>query len=278
MNCSCTQTNRSSRAKPRLTRFWSGATDTGLVFWMNSAVTGGPSGERIGIAAQHRADARLIEHAHRADRARRALRSSSCSSDRCRRCCGTPRPLRVARRRSRPRCSSRRACWRRRCASARSRSRGGNRRACVSPTRRAKCFDGGDVAARDRRGPFRRARPQMRLELARRVGVSGRDRRGPPCRRETGNASPRRRARRRCPGRSSTARSACSHGVVHVDVDRDDLGAALLAGADRVGHHVDLGVDRIGAPDHHQVGLAPSRADRARRSCRCRPRSPHRPG
>ena len=45
------------------------------------------------------------------------------------------------------------------------------------------------------------------------------------------------------------------HGAVHVDVDGDDLGAALLARARRVGHHVDLGVHRIGAPDHHQVGL-----------------------
>ncbi len=45
------------------------------------------------------------------------------------------------------------------------------------------------------------------------------------------------------------------HGAVHVDVDRDHLGAALLAGAGHVGHHVDLGVDHVGAPDHHQVGL-----------------------
>ena len=45
------------------------------------------------------------------------------------------------------------------------------------------------------------------------------------------------------------------HRAVHVDVDRDDLGAALLAGTGRVRHHVDLGVDRIGAPDHHQIGL-----------------------
>ena len=42
MTCSCTTVNRSSRAKPRLTTSWSGATVTGLVFWMNSAVTGGP--------------------------------------------------------------------------------------------------------------------------------------------------------------------------------------------------------------------------------------------
>ena len=45
------------------------------------------------------------------------------------------------------------------------------------------------------------------------------------------------------------------HGAVLVDVDRHDLGAALLAGAHGVRHHVDLRVDRIGAPDHHQVRL-----------------------
>ena len=45
------------------------------------------------------------------------------------------------------------------------------------------------------------------------------------------------------------------HGRVVVDVDDDDLGAALLARADGVGHHVDLRDHRIGAPDHHAVGL-----------------------
>ena len=43
------------------------------------------------------------------------------------------------------------------------------------------------------------------------------------------------------------------HCPVHVDIDGHDPGAALLAGAGRVGHHVDLGVDRIGPPDHHEV-------------------------
>src|SRR5256885_12454043 len=37
------------------------------------------------------------------------------------------------------------------------------------------------------------------------------------------------------------------------DIDRDDLGAALFARTRRVGHHVDLRVDRVGAPDHHEV-------------------------
>ena len=45
------------------------------------------------------------------------------------------------------------------------------------------------------------------------------------------------------------------HRAVHVDVDRDDLGVALFAGARRVGHDVDLGVHRIGAPDHDQIGF-----------------------
>ena len=40
-----------------------------------------------------------------------------------------------------------------------------------------------------------------------------------------------------------------------VDVDDDDLGAAFLARLDRMGHHVDLGRDRIGAPDDHAIGF-----------------------
>src|SRR3982074_93748 len=68
-NCSWTQTNRSSRSNPRLTRFWSGATETGLVFWMNSAVTGGAPRQAPGAAStappKARPDSRLIEHPHR---------------------------------------------------------------------------------------------------------------------------------------------------------------------------------------------------------------------
>ena len=44
------------------------------------------------------------------------------------------------------------------------------------------------------------------------------------------------------------------HGGVHVDVDGDDLGAALLARAQRVRHDVDLRVHRVGAPDHDAIG------------------------
>ena len=42
MNCSCTATNRSSRAKPWRTSACSGATVIGLVFWISIALTGGP--------------------------------------------------------------------------------------------------------------------------------------------------------------------------------------------------------------------------------------------
>ena len=45
------------------------------------------------------------------------------------------------------------------------------------------------------------------------------------------------------------------HGAVAVDIDGDDLGAALLAGADGVGHDVDLGGDGIGAPDDDAIAL-----------------------
>ncbi len=45
------------------------------------------------------------------------------------------------------------------------------------------------------------------------------------------------------------------HRLCFVDVDGDDLGAVLLPGSDGVGHHVDLGGDGVGSPDHHAVRL-----------------------
>ena len=44
------------------------------------------------------------------------------------------------------------------------------------------------------------------------------------------------------------------HGVIVVDVDSRDPGAAFLARTAGVGHHVDLGIHRICAPDDDQVG------------------------
>src|SRR5262249_245723 len=40
-----------------------------------------------------------------------------------------------------------------------------------------------------------------------------------------------------------------------IDVDDDDLRAAFLAGANRVGHDVDLGGDRVGAPNDDAIRL-----------------------
>src|SRR5437867_495314 len=44
------------------------------------------------------------------------------------------------------------------------------------------------------------------------------------------------------------------HRVVVVDIDRCDLRTAFLAGARGMGHHVDLGIYRVGAPDHNEIG------------------------
>ncbi len=57
------------------------------------------------------------------------------------------------------------------------------------------------------------------------------------------------------PGFRISAMSACFIVGVVVDVDDDDLRAAFLAGADRVGHDIDLRGHRIGAPDHDAIGL-----------------------
>ena len=59
------------------------------------------------------------------------------------------------------------------------------------------------------------------------------------------------------------------HRLGRIDVDRDDLRAMLLAGARRVGHQIDLGRDRVGAPDDDDVGLRHFR----RRDARHAPRS-----
>ena len=50
------------------------------------------------------------------------------------------------------------------------------------------------------------------------------------------------------------------HGAGIVDIDAGDLGAAILPGHRRMGHHIDLRVDRIAAPDDDQIGLSASRA------------------
>ena len=108
-------------------------------------------------------------------------------------------------------------------------------------------------AAGDRRGPGGVAAAQMRLELARAVGVALEV---VPIGVAVAEEHVHDRAGERAVGAGAHEQGHVGllHGGVHVDVDGDDLGAALLAGPHRVGHHVDLG-DRVGAPDHDAVGL-----------------------
>ena len=75
MNCSCTATNRSSRAKPRCTLPRSGAMHIGLVFWISRRVNGGPPPAGPAVAGQDRADLRLVELRGRCDRGRPGPRS-----------------------------------------------------------------------------------------------------------------------------------------------------------------------------------------------------------
>ena len=80
MNCSCTQTNRSSRRNPRRTSRCSGATLAGLVFWIEHRRHRRPAIQRAGIADEDRADARLVEVADCADRGSAGPRSGLLSS------------------------------------------------------------------------------------------------------------------------------------------------------------------------------------------------------
>ena len=116
------------------------------------------------------------------------------------------------------------------------------------------CFDRFHGRAGDLRRPLRIARAQMRGEFARRVGVAVEI---IPIRFVVAEQAMHHRAGKRAIGtRPDQHRQVgLPHGPVHVDIDGDDLGAALLAGARGMGHHIDLGVHRIGAPDHDQIGF-----------------------
>ncbi len=111
---------------------------------------------------------------------------------------------------------------------------------------------GGDVA--DFGGPVRRPGLQMSFELTRAVGVFL----------EIGPIGVAVAEQHMHDGAGESAIGAGAdqqlhirllHGAGIVDVDAGDLRAALLARLAGVGHHVDLGVDRIAAPDDDQVRL-----------------------
>ena len=106
----------------------------------------------------------------------------------------------------------------------------------------------------DGAGPGRRLVLQVRFQLARAVRVFFQIR---PVGVTIAKQHVHHRAGQRAVGAGLQAQGEVGllHGAVAVDVDGDDLGAAFLAGADGVRHHVDLRVDGIGAPDHDEVGL-----------------------
>src|SRR5690554_5703278 len=56
-------------------------------------------------------------------------------------------------------------------------------------------------------------------------------------------------------GAQDEAEIGLGHGGGLVDVDDDHPGAAFPAGAHGVGHDIDLGMDRIGAPDDDAIAL-----------------------
>jgi hypothetical protein len=103
-------------------------------------------------------------------------------------------------------------------------------------------------------GPLRRAAGEMRLELARAVGVLLQI--GP-----VGEAIAKQHVHDGAGQRPVGAGAddepdvGLLDGGGLIDVDHGQPGAALLAGPGDVGHDVDLGVDRVGAPDDHEVGF-----------------------
>ena len=107
--------------------------------------------------------------------------------------------------------------------------------------------------ARDRRGPLGRARPDVLGELVRGVGVPAHVR---PVRVALGEEHVHHRAGQRGvrPGPEGEVHVRPLRRARAVGIDHDQGGAAALR-ARHVGHHVHLGVDRVPAPDHHQVGV-----------------------
>ncbi len=115
-------------------------------------------------------------------------------------------------------------------------------------------FDRLDRAAGDFRRPVRAARAHMFGKLVRRVGVAFEI---IPVGFVVAKQAVHHRASQRPVGAGADQHRQVGllHRRIHVDVDDGDLGAALFAGAGRVRHHIDLGVHRIGAPDHDEIGF-----------------------
>ena len=110
-----------------------------------------------------------------------------------------------------------------------------------------------DRQAGDPGRPFRRARRHVRGQLVRRIGVAA----------QVVPVGIAFLEQDMHDGHGQRAVGAGTHREMDVGllgragavgIDHDQLGAALL-GAHGVGHDVDLGVHRVAAPDHHQLGM-----------------------
>ena len=127
-------------------------------------------------------------------------------------------------------------------------------RALVAADQRRERFDIVDGEPGDRARPVRIARADMRLEPPRIVGVTGHII-------AVGMAVAEQHVHHRAGERAVGPRPqpqrqiGLPHRLVVVDVDDDDLRAALLSRPRGVGHQIDLGRDRVGAPDHDAVGF-----------------------
>jgi hypothetical protein len=115
-------------------------------------------------------------------------------------------------------------------------------------------LDLGRAQAADRRRPFRAARLEVGLELARCIGVFLEI--GPVGVTVAEEHVHDRAGERPVRSRPHHHLHVCLlHGAGVVDVDAGDPGPALLPGDRGMRHHVDLRVHGIGAPDHDQIGL-----------------------
>ena len=122
------------------------------------------------------------------------------------------------------------------------------------PTSAAKASISSTAEPGDRARPCGRAVAKVRFERLRRVGVA----RHPVA---VGKTVAEQRVHDRAgegavgPGLELERQIRLPQGLGRIDVDRDDLRAALLAGARRMGHQIDLGRGRVGPPDDDDVGL-----------------------
>ena len=127
-------------------------------------------------------------------------------------------------------------------------------RALVAADQRRESFDVLDGEPRDRARPARIARAHMRLEPLRIVGMARHVVAvGPAVAEQHMHHRAGERAVRA--GLQPQRQIGLPHRLVVVDVDRDDLRAALLSRAGRVGHQIDLRRDRVGPPNDDAVRL-----------------------